>query len=162
MRLSEDVPAAGDLSFRLRPLRYDDLARIAEIEHASFSTPWKEETFRGLLRRSDTDMVGAESEGRLVGYAITWTVTDQAELGNVAVAPEARGAGIGRALVEAVVDRIRRRGAKECFLEVRESNATAQALYRSMGFEEVGRRRAYYAAPVEDALVMRLLIPDST
>lgn len=162
MRLSEDVPAAGERSARLRPLRYDDLARVQEIEQASFSTPWKDETFRGLLRRSDTDLVGAESEGRLVGYAITWTVADQAELGNVAVAPEARGRGIGRALVEAVVERVGRRGAKECFLEVRESNGTAQALYRSMGFEAVGRRRAYYAAPVEDALVMRLLISDPT
>ena len=159
MRLSEEVPSAGEASVRLRPLRYDDVPRIAEIEHASFSTPWKDETFRGLLRRSDTDMIGAQGDGRLLGYAVAWTVEDQSELGNVAVAPEARGEGIGRRLVEAVVEHVKRRGAKECFLEVRESNEPARSLYQSMGFEVVGRRRAYYTAPVEDALVMRLNIP---
>jgi ribosomal-protein-alanine N-acetyltransferase len=130
-----------------------------EIERACFSTPWKDSTFRGLLRRADTDLVGAEDEARrLVGYAVAWTVVDQSELGNVAVAEEARGAGIGRALVEAIVERVRARGSRECFLEVRESNAVAQALYDDMGFEVVGRRRAYYALPTEDALVMRLFV----
>ena len=110
------------------------------------------------MRRADTDLVGAERDRRLVGYAVCWTVVDQSELGNVAVAEEARGAGIGRALVEAVVERVRARGSRECFLEVRESNQVAQALYRDMGFEVVGRRKAYYALPLEDALVMRLFV----
>lgn len=159
MRLSEEVPAALPESFRIRPLTVDDLERVLEIENAAFSTPWKEATFRGLLRRADTDLIAAVRGERIVGYAVAWTVVDQAELGNVAVADEARGAGIGRALVEAIVARVWKRGAGECFLEVRESNGVAQSLYRSMGFEVVGRRRAYYAQPVEDALVMRLRIP---
>jgi ribosomal-protein-alanine N-acetyltransferase len=158
VKLGGEVPRTGSASFRLRPISESDLDRVMEIERACFSTPWKDTTFRGLMRRADTDLVGAERDRRLVGYAVCWTVVDQSELGNVAVAEEARGAGIGRALVEAVVERVRARGSRECFLEVRESNQVAQALYRDMGFEVVGRRKAYYALPLEDALVMRLFV----
>lgn len=158
MKLSDEVPATGGSSVHLRPLVVDDLERVLEIEKASFSTPWKETTFRGLLQRTDTDLVAAESMGRLAGYAVAWTVVDQSELGNVAVAPEARGTGIGRALVEAILTRVGARGARECFLEVRESNLVAQELYRDLGFQVVGRRRAYYTLPVEDALVMRRFV----
>jgi [ribosomal protein S18]-alanine N-acetyltransferase len=140
---------------RIRILQAGDLPRVLEIEEVSFSTAWRESTFRGLLRRTDTDLLAAERAGHLVGYAIAWTVTDQAEIGNVAVAPEARGLGIGRLLVQAMVERLARRGAAECFLEVRESNRTAQNLYHSESFEIIGRRRAYYSQPTEDALVMR-------
>lgn len=127
-----------------------------EIERTSFSVPWQRNTFDSLLRRNDTDLVGAERDGVLAGYAICWTILDEAELGNVAVAHEARGLGVGDTLVRAVLDRIRQRGVRACFLEVRESNLAAQRLYRQRGFEAVGRRRAYYSRPVEDALVMRL------
>jgi len=150
-------------SFRIRPLRPADLQRVMEIERECFSTPWRETTFQGLLRRTDTDLLVAETaEGWIAGYAACWTVIDQAELGNVAVSPAARGAGMGGALVDAVVDRIRARGAGECFLEVRESNHAAQILYRHRGFETVGRRPRYYSLPTEDALVMRLRIGNSS
>ncbi|HEX5725089.1 MAG TPA: ribosomal protein S18-alanine N-acetyltransferase [Longimicrobiaceae bacterium] len=152
-------PAEG--AFRVRPLREGDLPQVMPIELECFSTPWKEGTFRSLMRRTDTDIYVAETGGRVVGYAAAWTVIDQSELGNVAVTAAARGAGIGGALVDAIVERVRRRGSRECFLEVRESNHRAQALYRRRGFAVVGRRRAYYAAPMEDALVMRLVILDT-
>lgn len=158
MKLSEDVPRVDAGAFRIRPLVEEDLGRVMEIENVAFSTPWKEATFRGLLRRTDTDLLGAERDGRLIGYAVCWTVVDQSELGNVAVAPEARGGGVGRALVEAVIRRIRERGSRECYLEVRESNLVAQGLYRDLAFQVVGRRRAYYALPTEDALVMRRFV----
>ena len=149
----------AEAPFQIRPLREDDLPRVMEIEATCFSTPWREATFRGLLRRTDTDLFAAElDDGRLVGYAACWTVIDQSELGNVAVAGEARGMGVGGALVDMVVERVKERGAHECFLEVRESNVVAQALYRERGFVVVGRRRSYYSQPTEDALVMRLRI----
>ena len=147
--------AAG---FRIRLFRATDLPQVMQIEIASFSTPWRENTFRGLMRRTDTDLFVAEEEGAVLGYAACWTVVDQSELGNVAVAPEARGRGVGGALVDAVVERVRERGAVELFLEVRESNRGAQSVYRERGFEVVGRRRAYYSSPTEDALVMRLRV----
>ena len=140
----------------LRDLVPEDLSQVLDIEQASFSTPWRRNTFEGLLRRSDADLIGATVEGALVGYAITWTILDQAELGNVAVTPAARRRGVGRMLVEAALRRVRRRGARECFLEVRESNVGARRLYEELGFSAIGRRRRYYASPVEDALVMRV------
>lgn len=149
-RASPTAPAV------IRALRAADLPRIIQIENRSFSTPWQESTFRGLLRRTDTDLLGAERKGVLIGYAIAWTVVDQAELGNVAVLPEARGTGVGRLLVETILARLRQRRALECFLEVRESNLGAQRLYRHLGFAVVGRRSRYYLDPVEDALVMRI------
>lgn len=144
--------------FHLRPMAVGDLPRVLDIENACFSTPWKDATFRGLMRRTDTDLYVAELEDRIVGYAACWTVIDQSELGNVAVAPDARGRGIGGALVDAVVERVKERGAHELFLEVRESNHGAQSIYRVRGFTVVGRRRSYYAQPTEDALVMRLRV----
>ncbi len=146
-------------SLVIRDLVRDDLGAVMEIEVVSFSTPWKRTTFAGLLARGDTDLLAAADGPRLLGYSVCWTVVDQAELGNVAVAPDARGWGIGRRLVEAALERVGRRGARECFLEVREANRGAQTLYRQCGFEVVGRRRRYYTAPVEDALVMRAEIP---
>lgn len=153
------APGAGRTKpFRIRHGREADVAEVMEIEQACFSTPWKAATFRGLLKRTDSDLLVAESGGKVVGYAACWTVLDQAELGNLAVADRARGAGIGGALVDAVVDRVRARGALECFLEVRESNASAQSIYGQRGFAVVGRRARYYSHPTEDALVMRLRI----
>jgi ribosomal-protein-alanine N-acetyltransferase len=156
-----EQPTPLKTAVEVRSLTEDDLEDVLQIERASFSTPWYESTFRGLLRRADTDMVAALAEGRLVGYAACWTVVDQAELGNLAVAESARGRNVGRTLLAAAMERLRRRGARECFLEVRESNHPAQTLYRQHGFEVVGRRRSYYSRPVEDALVMRLALRDA-
>jgi ribosomal-protein-alanine N-acetyltransferase len=126
-----------------------------EIERQAFAMPWRAATFEGLMGRLDSDLLGATRVGRLVGYSVCWTIGDQAELGNVAVAEAERGRGTGRRLVESAIERIVERGAIECFLEVRESNSHARMLYVSCGFEVVGRRRSYYTKPVEDALVMR-------
>lgn len=160
MKTDEEVSFgfAAQPDFRIRPMDEADLPAVMRIEVEAFSTPWKETTFRSLLSRTDTDMFVAELDGRLAGYAACWTVIDQSELGNVAVAGNARGRGLGGALVDVVVERVKERGATECFLEVRESNAAAQSIYRQRGFTVVGKRRSYYAKPTEDALVMRLRI----
>jgi ribosomal-protein-alanine N-acetyltransferase len=159
-RVDVDAPfgVLTEPSFNIRPMHPADLARVLEIEVVCFSTPWKDATFRGLMRRTDTDLYVAELDDRIVGYAACWTVIDQSELGNVAVAPEARGQGVGGTLVDTVVERVKERGAHELFLEVRESNLVAQSIYRERGFTVVGRRRSYYAQPTEDALVMRLRV----
>ncbi len=140
---------------RLRILSFSDLPAILKIENASYSTPWREATFEGLMRRHDTDIIGMTVMGRLVGYAICWTVGEQAELGNLAVIPSERGKGIGTRLIAAATERVHERGARVCFLEVRVSNEIARGLYERAGFRAIGRRRDYYAKPREDAIVMR-------
>lgn len=134
----------------------DDLPRVMDIEIASYSTPWGEDTFRGLIRRNDADLLVGELDGVIAGYAVFWAVTDQGELGNIAVAPEFRGQGIAKRLLDAVLLVAQQRIVREVFLEVRASNDTARELYRKRGFVEIDRRRNYYSEPTEDALVMSI------
>lgn len=140
----------------VRTLHHADLSAVLRLEEAVFSTPWQRITFQNLLRRTDTDLLAAEADGELAGYAVCWTVIDQAELGNLAVAESFRGAGIGRALLSEALERVCARGAGECFLEVRVSNTAARCLYEAAGFVVAGERRGYYTRPKEDALVMRV------
>lgn len=150
------VPVAGGVLVpRLRPMRFADLAPVLAIEVASYTMPWSEATFRGLLRRRDAELVVAEAGGGVVGYTATWYVVDQAELGNVAVAEAWRGQGVGALLVEYALRNAARRGTREVFLEVRPTNVSARRLYERFGFHQVGRRSRYYSQPTEDALVMR-------
>lgn len=139
----------------IRAMTSEDLSAVIAIEHASYTMPWGDDTFRGLLRRSDAEALVAERHGRVIAYAIYWWVLDQAELGNIAVAEPERRSGIGEAMVCSVIERALRRRLREMFLEVRPSNPTAQRLYERLGFIQVGRRRHYYVRPTEDALVMR-------
>jgi [ribosomal protein S18]-alanine N-acetyltransferase len=139
----------------LRDMAPPDVPVVVAIERASYSVPWSEATFRGLLRRRDAEMIVATREDVIIGYAVLWCVLDQAELGNVAVTAAARGAGVGEMLVREMIGRAAGRCVREVFLEVRPSNDVARRLYERLGFMHVGRRRNYYQEPVEDALVLR-------
>ena len=156
----------GRRTLRIRPLLESDLEQVTAIEEACFTAPWSERTFRNLLRRPDAFLLSAVYEAmyavyeeeRVAGYAAVWFVGREAELGDLAVAPSDRRRGIGGELVAAVLEEARSRGVVRIFLQVREGNQSAQGLYRSRGFEIVGRRRGYYAGPKEDALIMRRLL----
>lgn len=139
----------------IRTMRSADLPQVMLIELSTFTMPWSESTFRGLLRRRDSDLFVADIKGEIAGYAVFWAVMDQGELGNVAVDESQRGMGIGSKLIKAVLERAADRGVREIFLEVRKSNVRAQDLYKTFGFSEVGRRKNYYLEPLEDALVMK-------
>lgn len=143
---------------RIRRMAAGDLTAVLEIETSSYTVPWSEATFRGLIRRSDADVVVVEVDGELIGYAAAWFVADQAELGNIAVAASWRRRGVGARLVTTVLERAGERGMREVFLEVRPSNTAAKRLYERFGFREVSRRRNYYTEPREDAVVMRMAV----
>jgi len=99
----------------------------------------------------------AEAGGeRIVGYVVALDAADEGEILNLAVAPAMRRTGLGRALVHEILEVLSDRGVRQVYLEVRESNAPARALYAAHGFKEVGRRKQYYRRPVEDAIVLRL------
>lgn len=156
---SEEVPggrAAGVPAFRIRDMRAVDLAQVVEIESDCFATPWSARTFLNLLRRPNAALYVAENNlGDVLGYAVAWFSGPECELGDLAVRPDRRRGGIGLALVRAILDEARARGAHEVFLEVRESNEGARKLYERVGFEASGRRPRYYTDPVEDAVIMR-------
>jgi [ribosomal protein S18]-alanine N-acetyltransferase len=100
----------------------------------------------------------AEQDGKVVGMAAARAAAGEAELLNLAVLPEERGRGWGRALVQACIDELRPVGVASLFLEVRESNSVARAFYGALGFVGSGRRRSYYQSPPEDALVLSLFL----
>lgn len=98
-------------------------------------------------------------EDEILGYVIARQVVDEGEILNVGVAPAVRRQGVGRLLVRKALERLGELGARSVYLEVRESNVAARALYRGFGFVEVSRRVKYYQRPVEDALLLKAANP---
>jgi len=137
-------------------MRLADLDEVMVIERRSFSAPWEESTFRGLMRRPSAALLVAETDDELTGYSVMWFGADEGELGDIAVVPERRGEGIGRRLLRESISVAVSRGTRSLCLEVRESNDGARRLYERVGFSVVGVRKQYYAEPVEDAIVMKL------
>jgi ribosomal-protein-alanine acetyltransferase len=145
----------------LRPATAADLAPIAAIEAAAFSDPWSLEAFQALLGQSQVAWsVAVTADGTLVGYCVLLLAGDEGDVANIATAPSWRGRGVAHRLLAEACRTARRRGLEALFLEVREGNAPARALYARHGFQPVGRRRAYYRDPVEDALILRLPLID--
>ena len=125
------------------------------IEQDVFADPWSTQDFRDCVSYAQF-LVADDGGGKIAGYVVALDAADEGEILNLAVAEAGRRRGLGRALVEAILGALRDRGVQQIYLEVRESNAPARALYAAFGFKEVGRRRAYYRRPVEDAMVLRL------
>jgi len=127
------------------------------IEQLVFADPWSQRDFRDCVTSDATFLVAETAEG-VAGYLVALDAADEGEILNLAVAPGGRRHGIGRALVDHALDSLARRGVRQVYLEVRESNAPARALYAAHGFREVGRRAQYYRRPVEDAVILRAAI----
>jgi ribosomal-protein-alanine N-acetyltransferase len=123
-----------------------------------FTDPWSPGDFAECLAAGMSVLV-AETGTQLVGYVVGRSVLDEAEILNLGVAPRARRHGVARALVGALLAAFASAGVRSAFLEVRESNFPARALYQSFDFGEVGRRPRYYRRPVEDAVILRAVIP---
>jgi ribosomal-protein-alanine N-acetyltransferase len=139
----------------LRPMEAADLEAVLAIERRAFRQPWSRAFFEKELGASQARLVVALADDAIAGYTCRWRVADEVHLLNVAVGPESRGLGIGRRLVEAVIEEGRATGARVVYLEVRAGNVVARRLYRDLGFRALGIRRAYYG-PGQDAIVMEL------
>ena len=126
---------------------------LALLEKSCFSTPWTEDGLREELCDPQSHFLVAADGEQTAGYIGVQEICGTAYVTNVAVSPSYRRQGIGRALVQAAADGARMRQCAEITLEVRESNAPAIALYTQCGFVPVGRRRAFYREPTEDALI---------
>lgn len=136
------------------PLRERDLEAAAGIVLPALGASWTPDALRGELTRTGALALASRSGDELIGCALGWVVVDELEISVVAVAPQHRRAGLGRALLSAFLAEAFVRGARTAFLDVRAGNTAALALYRGAGFEETGRRAAYYADG-EDAVLMR-------
>jgi ribosomal-protein-alanine acetyltransferase len=143
----------------LRRATTADLDAIMTLERTSFQgDAWSEATMRAELESEHTWYVVAEEAGRVVGYAGLRAPAGaaDADVQTIALAEGSRGRGRGRALLRELLAEAARRGIREVFLDVRDDNAPAQALYASEGFAEIGRRANYYPDGGVDAIVMRL------
>ena len=130
-----------------------DIAEIAKLERVCFHDPWSVDAFLSSFAAPFVVGYVAREESRLVGYAVTSVLFEEAELLNVATAPDVRGRGIGSALLNAFLTDAKRLGAQKAFLEVRVSNVSALSLYRKFAFKDSYVRKKYYEDG-EDALVM--------
>lgn len=138
-----------------------DPEAMAAIERECFSDPWSRSSFEQMtslaVARTLTAWLEEAGERRLVGYLIALVIPPEAEIANIAVAPDCRRMGIGAALLAEGMHQMEGEGCDSFFLEVRESNLAAQSLYERLGFVVTGRRRHYYQNPCEDALLMAYL-----
>ena len=142
-----------------RPLTDADLPRLIELETALFGPgAWSAGMIAEELAGPGRWYVGAEADGRLVGYAGLWFDGDITQVMTIGVDAAAQRAGIGAALLEALIARSRELGAEAVLLEVRVDNEAAIALYHRAGFEMLGRRRRYYQPEDVDAWTMRLVL----
>ena len=145
-----------DAPYRIRSAVSADAAPLVEIERRCFSDPWSETSFREALESPWTFGLVAQDGRGIAGYLIGREVAGTGEVLNLAVDLTYRRRGVARALLRAGLTTLRKRRVEEVYLEVRESNRSAQALYLSSGFRPVGQRAAYYRNPKEDALVLWL------
>ena len=152
--LRADTLVGGCLKFRIRDMKESDLDGVAAIEGVSFPTPWSREMFREDLTRPFSRPFTAEGPaGEILGYVVCWNVAGEAHILNIAVHPDFRGRGIGKALILEAIRRAGRARSKWIQLEVRAGNDQAQALYRKCGFTFIGIRKGYYTDTGEDALL---------
>lgn len=145
------------MNLHIIPMTIEHLPAVAALERVCFpADPWSEDLYRAALDNPAVAILLARGEdGALLGYAVLSTVLDEGNLDNIAVAPEARRNGIADALLSALTA-FGREHLSRLMLEVRASNTPAIALYEKHGFAAVGRRKHYYDAPREDAILMTL------
>lgn len=145
------------MNVQLIPATEEHLPQLTALEQICFpADPWSETLYRTALDNPAVAVLLAQGEnGALLGYAVLSTVLDEGNLDNIAVAPEARRNGVADALLSALTA-FGREHLTCLMLEVRASNAPAIALYEKHGFAAVGRRKNYYDAPREDAVLMTL------
>ena len=139
-------------SLRVRSLSFQEADLAASLEKACFSDPWSRESLEEGMRAGHLHLLLAERDQMPAGYCAAQLVLDEGELLRIGVAEAYRRQGIGRLLLKNLLERFPQITA--WYLEVREGNQPAVALYRQMGFLPSGVRKRYYRDPVEDALLM--------
>lgn len=129
---------------------------IVEIEKESFSLPWSKNAFEESMAYEHTIFLVAilKDTNEPIGYIGMYKIFNEGDITNIAVKPQYRGMGIGKALMREIIDRARELEISQLMLEVRESNQAAIGLYKEMGFENAGIRKNFYELPLENAIVM--------
>ena len=147
------------MKLSIRPATAADLPSMMALEkHAATAAHWSAGQYEALFRASDVGRVALvlQEESGLQGFVIARAAGEEWEIENIAIAGQARRRGLGTRLLGQLLDLARAQSATAVFLEVRESNQAARALYEKWAFLESGHRRRYYKDPAEDAILYRL------
>ncbi len=139
----------------VRPMTEEDISAVMELELRAFPFPWSVGNFRDCLR-SGYYCPLLHIDGRIAGYGVMSTGADEAQILTLCIDPDLQGRGLGRSLLQHLLQQARACNVDTAFLEVRDSNRVARVLYESSGFNEVGVRRGYYPADSgrEDAIIL--------
>ena len=138
----------------IESMTVDDISQVAEIERQIFSIPWSEKAFRDSMESDNTIYIVAKENNNVAGYAGMYLSFEEGNITNVAVNPLSRRKRIGEKIVRDILNRAYEKGVRDVFLEVRETNSVAIALYEKIGFKEEGIRKNSYDKPRENALIM--------
>ncbi|MFA5628429.1 MAG: ribosomal protein S18-alanine N-acetyltransferase [Thiohalomonadaceae bacterium] len=151
--------AGKSATLLLRPMQNEDVSGVMLVEHLNYPYPWTAGIMRDCLRARYSCWVYELAE-RIIGYGVLSVGAGEAHILNISIHPDFQGQGLGRELLQHLLERARSHGADTVFLEVRPSNKTAVQLYDSTGFNQAGLRRNYYPAEQgrEDALIMALTL----
>jgi ribosomal-protein-alanine N-acetyltransferase len=156
---------------KIRAATAGDIVALMDLERASpAAAHWTEQQYRELFQADaerlvlvaeEASRVSAEAEissasTALAAFLVARNVAPDWELENIVVAPSARWNGLGTRLLRALFASAIETNSESVFLEVRESNTPARALYERAGFHQTGRRKSYYPNPLEDAVLYRL------
>ncbi|WHP47229.1 ribosomal protein S18-alanine N-acetyltransferase [Mannheimia bovis] len=144
----------------IEEIQQADFERLFEIEQKAHLVPWSKGT---LLNNQGEKYLNLKliENGEIVAFAISQVVLDEATLFNIAVDPNFQGKGFGKRLLSELILQLQKRDIATLWLEVRESNITAQKLYDLLGFNEVTVRKNYYPTPEggkENAVIMALYL----
>ena len=142
--------------FRLRTMTLADLPAVLVIEEKNYQFPWEEDVFKDCFKAGYGCWVCEEGD-TILGYCLLSMAVGEAHILNISVHPDEQNQGIGRKMLEHLIDVARGR-AETIFLEVRVSNTIALALYQNIGFNEIGIRKGYYPAEDgrEDAIMLAM------
>jgi [ribosomal protein S18]-alanine N-acetyltransferase len=150
---------------RIERLRWWHIPEVRAIERAVFpDTAWTENQFWGELAHvpESRDYIVAMSDNDVIGYAGLNFLAPESDIQTIAVAPQAQGQGLGRRLLEHMLDVATQRGCAQMFLEVMDTNTTAIAMYDAHGFERIQVRRDYYGPGMHGIVMKRALKTQKT
>lgn len=136
----------------VRKMTEEDIASVVAVDNKAFPDAWKEASFREEIEKDYSHYFVCERDGEIAGYAGIWCIYETAELIRIATAPKFQKKGIANMLMQEILSCARDSGCERMMLEVRRSNAPAQALYKKFGFGEISVRKGYYNG--EDASIM--------
>jgi [ribosomal protein S18]-alanine N-acetyltransferase len=165
MSVTQQIRAAPGQGISIMPMTEHDLLEVVEIEESSGLSRWGWAAYYSELQGGNRDLMlvarvnNSEHNRigpRLAGYIVGRMGADELHINNVAVRDGFRRRGIGRTLLDRILEAGRNSGVPSAFLELRAGNSAALALYEECGFQITSRRRNYYSEPVEDALVMTI------